>query len=67
MPIVALRDEIGIARGTENLPWLWTGTLGVTLLLLGLNFILNPVKAKPKEPAPVPATPPAALVHSRQP
>ena len=41
--------------------------LGVTLLLLGLNFILNPVKAKPKEPAPVPATPPAALVHSRQP
>lgn len=41
--------------------------LGVTLLLLGLNFILNPVKAKPKDPAPVPATPPAALVHSRQP
>ncbi|MBK7878358.1 MAG: MFS transporter [Planctomycetes bacterium] len=31
-----LRDEIGIARGTENLPWLWTGTLGVTLLLAPL-------------------------------
>jgi len=28
-----LRDEIGIARGVENLPWLWTGTLGVTLAL----------------------------------
>lgn len=31
-----LRDEIGISRGTENLPWLWTGTLGVTLLLAPL-------------------------------
>lgn len=31
-----LRDEIGIARGTENLPYLWSGTLGVTLLLAPL-------------------------------
>ncbi len=31
-----LRDEIGISRGTENLPYLWTGTLAVTFLLAPL-------------------------------
>lgn len=31
-----LREEIGISRGTQNLPWLWSGTLAVTLLLAPL-------------------------------
>lgn len=31
-----LREEIGISRGTQNLPWLWTGTLAMTLLLVPL-------------------------------
>lgn len=31
-----VREEIGIARGMDKLPLLWTGTLGVTLLLAPL-------------------------------
>lgn len=31
-----LRDEIGISRGSQNLAWLWTGTLVVTLLFAPL-------------------------------
>lgn len=31
-----LREEIGLSRGAQNLPWLWTGTLGVTLLFAPL-------------------------------
>ncbi len=33
--------------------------LGVTLLLLGINFVVNPVKAKA-----APTTPPAAIIHN---
>lgn len=35
-----IRDEIGIARGAENLPWMWTGTLAVTLLVTPLFALL---------------------------
>lgn len=31
-----LRDEIGLKRGSENLAWLWTGTLALTLVLTPL-------------------------------
>lgn len=33
--------------------------LGITLLLLGINFVVNPVKAKA-----TPTTPPAAMIHN---
>ena len=75
MPIAVLIGTIFVmARLAQSSEYTILRTSGLgpwralrTLLLLGLNFILNPVKAKPKDPAPVPATPPAALVHSRQP
>lgn len=31
-----VREEIGLSRGAQNLPLLWTGTLGVTLLFAPL-------------------------------
>ena len=31
-----VREEIGLSRGSQNLPLLWTGTLGVTLLFAPL-------------------------------
>lgn len=41
--------------------------LGITLMLLGTNFMVNPVKAKAPQPAPAPISAPARLASSEIP
>jgi hypothetical protein len=41
--------------------------LGITLMLLGTNFMVNPVKAKAPQPAPAPVSAPARIASSEIP